>query len=268
MRHTLVAFHAHPDDEVLSTGGTLARAAAEGHRTVVVIATRGELGEVPDGLLAPSEELSQRRVAETARAAEILGVARLEFLGYRDSGMAGTPHNHLPGAFAGADVEEAAGRLAALLDEERADVLTTYDGHGGYGHPDHVQVHRVGHRAARVAGRPPRVYEATIDRDHLRRLMALARGPLGNHLPRPDGEPPDVSGLGVSEHEITTRVDVTPFIDAKRRALFAHESQVGETHFFRNLPEPVFALAFGTEWFIRADARDGGGETGLFHGLP
>ena len=148
---TLVAFHAHPDDECITTGGTLAKAADEGHRVVLVYATRGEVGEAPEGLLAPGERLVDRRVAEVTRAAEVLGAHRVEFLGYRDSGMAGTPDNDHPDAFCRADVGAAAERLAALLREEAADVLLVYDEHGNYGHPDHVQVHRVGVAAAHHA---------------------------------------------------------------------------------------------------------------------
>src|SRR4051794_8687110 len=124
---TLVCFHAHPDDEAVSTAGTMVKAAADGHRVVLVVATRGEHGEVEDGFLNSGEELWQRRVQETAAAAEILGVARHEFLGYRDSGMMGTSENDAPDAFWQADLDEAAERLARILREEQADVLTIYD---------------------------------------------------------------------------------------------------------------------------------------------
>src|SRR3954451_17999697 len=171
---TLVCFHAHPDDECIATAGVMAKAAKDGHRVVLVVATKGENGEVPDGYLDQGEELWERRVKETHASAEILGVARVEFLGYTDSGMIGTPENDLPGSFWTADVEEAAARLARILRDERADVLTIYDDHGNYGHPDHIQVHRVGVRAAELAG-VPEVYEATMNRDEIKRLMEMAR---------------------------------------------------------------------------------------------
>ena len=151
---TLVSFHAHPDDEAIPTGGTLAKAAKDGHRVVLVFGTRGEHGEVVEGYLDAGEQLWERRVKETHAAAEILGVSRVEFLGYVDSGMMGTPENEAPGSFWQADVEEAAQRLAAILREEDAAVLTAYDENGVYGHPDHIQVHRVGLRAAELAGTP------------------------------------------------------------------------------------------------------------------
>src|SRR2546421_4234857 len=139
---TLVCFHAHPDDEVLMTGGIMAQASAAGHRVVLVVATGGELGEVPADL-ATGETLVERRRVETLRSATALGVARVVWLGYEDSGMAGWEQNKNPAAFIQADVDEAAGRLAAVLDEEAAAVLTVYDYRGNYGHPDHIRVHVV-----------------------------------------------------------------------------------------------------------------------------
>src|SRR6266702_6846346 len=168
---TLVSFHAHPDDECIACGGIIRKAADEGHRVVLVVATRGENGEIPEGFLGPGEELWQRRVAETHASAAILGAHRVEFLGYTASGMMGTPANDAPGSFWTAPVDEAAKKLAAILDGERADVLTCYDANGGYGHPDHIQVHRVGMRAAELAG-TPRVYQSTINRAHMLRGMA------------------------------------------------------------------------------------------------
>ena len=141
---TLVTFHAHPDDECIACGGVMRAAAEAGHRVVLVVATGGEHGEIVPDVLAPGQTLAERRYDETLESARILGVARTEFLGYVDSGMVGTETNTAPGAFAAADVERAARELAAILREEAADVVTVYDEHGGYGHPDHVQVHRVG----------------------------------------------------------------------------------------------------------------------------
>ena len=169
---TLVCLHAHPDDESIATGGTIARAVAEGHRVVLVMATGGEYGETPPDL-APGETLADRRRAETERSAAVLGVHRLAWLGYRDSGMTGWEQNAMPGSFIGADVEEAAGRLADILREERADVLTSYDWHGNYGHPDHIQVHRVGMRAAEMTG--VRVVQATMNRDAMRIMAQQAK---------------------------------------------------------------------------------------------
>jgi LmbE family N-acetylglucosaminyl deacetylase len=262
---TLVGFHAHPDDEAIAQGGTLARASSEGHRVVLVFATKGELGEHPDGFLDAGETLGSRRIRETLDAADALGVHRVEFLGFSDSGMAGTASNDDPACFACADVDVAATRLAAILDEERADVLTVYDEHGTYGHPDHIQVHRVGHRAAQIA-RTPRVYEATMNRDHLRRLIVAARD-AGMDIPgMPD--PDSFDGFGLGDDEITTIVDVTGFVAQKRAAMAAHASQIGENSIFLSLSDDIFPLVWGTEFYVRVGAEPGTSDTWLFEDAP
>jgi len=244
---TLVAFHAHPDDESISMGGTMARAAAAGHKVVVVTATDGAVGEVDEGLLGNGESLEMRRSAELQRAATILGIDRAVQLGYRDSGMMGTADNDHPDCFWQADVDTAAAKLAAVLSEEGADVLTVYDGYGGYGHPDHIQVHRVGHAAARLAG-IGRVYEASMNRDRIRAMRAMS--PDAEEGPE-DDDRFDMDKIGLAEDEITTAVDVSDWLEQKRAAMAAHESQIAEDSWFLALPPDVFAMSFGTEWFRR-----------------
>lgn len=253
---TLVSFHAHPDDECIATGGVMRKAHEDGHRVVLVIATRGELGEVPDGFLDEGEELWQRRVVETRASADILGADRLEFLGYTDSGMMGEPTNDQPGTFWTASVEEAAVKLAAILREENADVLTVYDDHGGYGHPDHIQVHRVGMRAAALAG-TPRIYQATINRD--RALAARREFAAQNGVETPEFD----ESFGSPESKITCAVDVAPYLAHKRKAMRAHASQISEQSFFLAMPDEAFQRAFGTEWFIREGQGPGFTETDL-----
>ncbi|MEQ1788416.1 MAG: PIG-L family deacetylase [Acidimicrobiales bacterium] len=252
---TIVSFHAHPDDESIHVGGTLAKASAAGHRVVLVFATKGEHGEVAEGFLDDGEHLWQRREQEVAKSAEILGAQRVEFLGYHDSGMIGTPENELPSAFWQAPIDEAAERLAQILREEQADALTAYDSDGGYGHPDHIQVHRVGLRAAELAG-TPRFFEATMNRDHLRRVIEAAAA--SGAIPRE--EVPDVtqeSSFGRPESAITTTVDVRDHVGAKRASMAVHASQISDNHFFLTMPEEAFAQSFGQEWFIRHGVPDG-----------
>lgn len=241
----------------------MAAAAAEGHRVVLVVATRGEAGEVPEGFLAPGERLADRRVAETHASAALLGVSRVEFLDYVDSGMVGTPTNLDPGSFWQADVHEAAQRLAVILDQERAHALTVYDDHGTYGHPDHVQVHRVGVRAAALAG-TSRVFESTVNRAAVRQLAIEAEP--GNALPDVDA-----MDLGVGEELLTTAVDVRPWLAVKRAAMWAHASQISEQSYFLALPDDVFQAVFGVEWYIRRGApvpiAPGAWETSLFGDL-
>ncbi len=266
---TLVTFHAHPDDEAIATGGAMARAHAEGHRVVLVVATGGEHGEIPDDL-APGESLADRRRAETDRSGAALGVDRIVWLGYTDSGMTGWGQNDHDHAFCQAGLDDAAGRLALVLREERADVLTIYDWHGNYGHPDHVQVHRVGSRAAQlVADALPalRVFEATMNRDELRRQMQLAREAGGGFGPEddfdPDGPMDDGNPMGLPESELTMVVDVHEFVAQKRAAIAAHRSQVTDSSFFLQMPDEMFALAFGSEWY-REQGRDPGLRPGWF----
>jgi LmbE family N-acetylglucosaminyl deacetylase len=244
---TVVFFHAHPDDEAIATAGTMAKLAEGGHRVVLVTATRGELGEIPDGLLDQGESLAERRLVELTEACRVLGVARQSFLGYLDSGMAGEASNDRPGCFAAADIEEAAGELAGILVEEAADVLVTYDEHGGYGHPDHVQVHRVGMRAADLASTPV-VYMSTMNRDFMRTLA--------DRVDSSDWEPPagttdGLDTMGEPADRLTTEVDVSRWIERKREAMTAHASQISETSFFLSMPDDVFSTVWGREWYIR-----------------
>lgn len=245
---TLVCLHAHPDDESIATGGLMAHAAAAGHRVVLVVGTRGEHGEVEDGFLDPGEQLGLRRISETLASASVLGAARVEFLGYVDSGMMGTPENDGPYSFWQADVEQAAHRFAQILIEERADVVTIYDENGGYGHPDHLQVHRVGARGAEIAG-VERVFEATMNRDAIKRSIAAAKESDQvdeSNFPDLDGE----AEFGMPESSITHSIDVTAFIGQKRESMRCHASQISPDDFFLKMPDDIFAGAFGTEWYI------------------
>ncbi len=254
---TLVCFHAHPDDEAIATGGTMLLASRAGHRVVLVLATRGEHGEPVHGVLRPGEELWERRVAETHAAAEILGVHRVEFLGYRDSGMMGEPTNDDPASFWQADRNEAATRLAAILQEEGADALTVYDPHGGYGHPDHIQVHRVGTAAAELVG-VERTFWATMNRTNVQKLMAESPEVMES-LDEERAENASDEEFGLPEDELTHAVDVVGVIDEKRRAMAAHASQIADDDFFLSLPPGVFRQAFGTEWYVDpALGRQGG----------
>ena len=273
MMGTLVCFHAHPDDEAISTGGTIARAAAEGHRVILVLATNGEWGESPDDL--GDQTLLERRRDEVTASAAALGIARIVWLGYEDSGMTGWEQNSNPGSFFQAPLDEAAERLAAVLREENCDIVTVYDWHGNYGHPDHIQVHRVGHRAAELAG-TPKLFEATMNRDAIRRLAQAAKDmgiPLGGEGDDEfdiDGPADDGNPMGMEEHEITLAVDVSGYIANKRASIRAHTSQITDTSFFLQMPDDVFTMSFGTEWFIEKGVTTGSGpRTGwLFDAAP
>lgn len=255
---TLVSFHAHPDDEAISTGGSLARASAEGHRVVLVIATNGDYGEIPADL-AHDETLADRRRAETVQSAAVLGVHRVVWLGYKDSGMTGWPQNADPESFWQAPLEQAAEKLAQVLRDEHADVLTVYDWHGNYGHPDHIKVHTVGHRAAELA-ETPNVFEATMNRDHIVQIMIRAKemgANIGGDDFDPAGPADDGNPFGMPQSELTHQVDVMDFLDAKRQSLRSHASQISDSSFFLEMPQEAFAESFGTEWFIKKGQTGG-----------
>jgi LmbE family N-acetylglucosaminyl deacetylase len=247
---TLVCFHAHPDDECINTGGTMARAAADGHRVVLVVATGGEWGESPADL-AVGETLAQRRAIEVNRSAAILGVQRVEFLGYEDSGMTGWDQNANTGAFMNAPLDEAANRLAEILRNENASTLTIYDWHGGYGHPDHIAVHRVGARAAELA-ETPYVYEATMNRTAMLRFFEELKASGIDPEFDPESGTDDGTPIGTPEEELTTSIDVSSHLEKKRASMAAHGSQITDASFFMQMPPEAFMAAFGTEWFRRS----------------
>lgn len=276
MTRTLVAFHAHPDDEALLTAGTMARAAAAGHRVVLVLATDGGLG-LASASFREGGQLGAARLAEAQRSAEALGVARVEWLGYADSGSGPDLYDNPPGQvrFCRAPLEEAAERLAAVLKTERADVLLSYDRNGGYGHRDHVRVHEVAARAAEIAG-TPRVLEATVPRDLLVRAIRL----VGRLYRFPsEFDPTSFERAYSARSEITHRIDVRRYAGAKRASMRAHASQAtgagaaepgaaseggsGEQtgdrtlQGFLRIPRPLFDLVFGREWFRDPSATPG-----------
>jgi LmbE family N-acetylglucosaminyl deacetylase len=250
---TIVAFHAHPDDEVLLTGGTIALLAAGGHRVIIVMACDGDVWPGPD---------QGRRLDALRASAAILGAQKAVHLGYADSGHGPLLFDDPPGLtrFARADPEEAAAKLAALLADEHADLLLSYDARGGYGHRDHVRVHQVGARAARLAG--VRVVEATVPRELVARL---ARPMLWFRLlTRHSAD--EMRGYGTPRSAITHRVDVRRHTAQKRAALAAHCQPASgrgpgrASRLLRTLtrcPVPVFRIACGTEWFAEPGGRTG-----------
>ncbi|WP_368660385.1 PIG-L deacetylase family protein [Kocuria sp.] len=261
MSSVLVFLHAHPDDESSGTAGTMAKAAREGHRVVEIIATNGDFGTPPapkqDG--TPVGSVVEHRRQEAAKAAQVIGIHRVEWLGYSDSGMTGWEQNAARDCFMQADVEEAAAKVAAILDEENADVLVGYDWHGNYGHPDHVKVHAVAHRAAELAAKPVRLLETTMNRDEMRRRFeaAVAAGADPETLFDPEHPGDDGNGLGLPESELHWAVELTPGLLAiKRNALAAHGSQEDVQHLL-GFPQDQFKQAFGTEHYREVGRPDG-----------
>src|SRR5688572_17763242 len=245
-RLTLMAVHAHPDDEAIGTGGILAWAAAEGIQTVLVTCTGGEVGEIAPATGATPENLGEIRKRELLEATEILGVTHLEMLGYRDSGMMGTADNLHPDSFYQADLNAAILRMVSLVRKYRPAVIVTYDENGFYGHPDHINAHRVAvgafHRASDAGledGQEPfspsKLYYTAVAKSSFaefgRRLRELGiDGPGGRTLDEAErlGEAVEAEmPWGVPDELITTVVDVSAYAAQKRKALWAHATQMG-----------------------------------------
>jgi LmbE family N-acetylglucosaminyl deacetylase len=293
---TLMAVHAHPDDEATGTGGVFARYAAEGIRTVLVTCTDGGCGDGPGGVKPgepghdPAAVVALRR-SELEASCEVLKISDLEMLGYADSGMMGWPTNTAPGSFWTTPVEEAAARLAELLRRYQPDVVVTYDENGFYGHPDHIQAHRITMAAVALVDSPAKVYWTTAPRSMMAKFGEFLReagadweavepatGDAGDARPedapaenaQPENAQPENAQpeIGLPDEEITTWVDTTEFGGRKYDALAAHASQSDSTFFLKLGPER-FTDLMGVETFVRVHDTTGAAlpETDLFAGL-
>jgi mycothiol conjugate amidase Mca len=287
---TLMAVHAHPDDETIQSGGVLTRYGAEGVETVLVTCTDGAVGEISDPALASPENLAAVRVEELAEACRIMGIKQRFNLGYRDSGMMGTDDNKRPNAFWQADMEEATGRLVAIIRTTRPDVIVTSNENGDYGHPDHINANRVAVAAFHAAADPARysdqglapwqtrkLYYSAFPRSGFARLQQMLIE-AGIELPPEEspnteaetaaGESPD-EVFGTPDDLITTEIDISAFIDTKRAALAAHRTQMGPESMFMRMPDTIWREAWGAEHFclIESSVATPAKEDDLFLGL-
>jgi N-acetyl-1-D-myo-inositol-2-amino-2-deoxy-alpha-D-glucopyranoside deacetylase len=292
MTDGLLFVHAHPDDEAIGTGATMAKYAAQGTAVTLVTCTLGELGEIipaDKAHLAADRDgtLGQYRIGELAAACAALGVTDHRFLGgagrWRDSGMMGTPTNDDAGAFWQADVDEAAGALLEVIAAVRPRVIVTYDANGFYGHPDHIQAHRVAWRAyQRCGGVVAKFYATTVPKSVLAQGIALMResqapgGPDRAGRGGPDFatvESVDDLPFGVPDEQVTTEIDATAFLDAKVAAMRAHATQIAVDSPFFALSDRVGQRAFGREYYTLLDGPRGPGsgpdgrETDLLAGI-
>lgn len=268
---TLMAVHAHPDDEA-SGGGILAAYADQGIRTVVVTCTNGEFGDAPGGI-KPGQDghdtdmVAQIRLSELRESTKILKVSEVETLGYHDSGMEEWDYKDSPDAFWNIPVDTVAGRIGDLMAKYRPHVLVTYDDQGAYQHPDHVHASRAAQVAAEKTGIPAKVYLSTMRGSSWRKIWEALRE-AGE--PVPDFTEDEERGRRAleSEERITTTIDIRPVLDRKRQALFAHASQINDS-WFSKIPPEIAEAAFGYEYFIRAVDRTGTPvpEDDLFAGL-
>ena len=263
---SLLAVHAHPDDESITMGGTLARYASEGIRTTLVTATRGEVGEILDKDLDPTEaapRLGSIREAELRKACAILGVHELIFLGYEDSGMMGQSRNHAFEAFWRADHWEAVARLIQIVRRVKPQVIATYNEIGGYGHPDHINAHRVATMAFYHADntelfpggephRPGKLYYTAFPLSQIRTMAErLKQAGLENPF-ESYGEPPP---FAVTDDRVTTRLDVSAQLDKKIAAMLAHRTQIPPDSWFMKLRDALGADAWRFESYERVRTR-------------
>jgi LmbE family N-acetylglucosaminyl deacetylase len=273
---TLMAVHAHPDDEASSTGGVLALYSSQGVRTIVVTCTNGEFGDAPGGV-KPGEDghdekaVAQLRLAELRQSGKILGVTDLEMLGYHDSGMPDWEYRNRPDAFCNIPLADVASRIGTLIDKYRPQVVITYDDKGPYQHPDHLHASQAAQAAVKASGIPAKLYLTAMRSSSWAKVMEALRE-AGEDVPEwdPDDEAAKAAARAAAESEarITTMVDIRPMLDRKREALMAHASQIAES-WFAKIPPEVAAEAFGYESFIRALDSTGAPvpETDLFAGV-
>lgn len=267
----LMAVHAHPDDEVFSTGGILAKSAQAGDRVVVVYCTNGEAGEMHDADLVVEEalpRLGEIRVEEARKACALLGVTDVFFLGYRDSGMKDTEENAHPAAFANAELDEAVQRLDTIIRSTRPEVILAYDEGGGYGHPDHIMAHRIAveafQRLQHEPGGPRKLYYSARSREGFRRYVEAIKQ-HGLSIPWMNGDF-NLDEYGVPDADITAHIDVEPFVGLKKQALAVHRTQIRPDFFYLQIPDEALAAGSGLEYFIRVlpPPAPGERETDLF----
>jgi LmbE family N-acetylglucosaminyl deacetylase len=272
---TLLACFAHPDDEVFGSGGTLARYAAEGARVILVCATAGEVGEISDPILASPENLGEVRREELRCSAQHLGVSEVVLLGYRDSGMAGTPDNDNPRAFAKAPSEEVVSRLVGIMRDLKPEVVVTFEPGGGYGHPDHMAIHHHTVAAFVAAGdakqfpeqgpawQPSRLFYTAIPRSFFLEMRDRLRE-MG--IDTSDFARFEEAGAGWPDEKVNVTLDISAFIDAKWTALHCHRTQLSPDNLFLKVPEQVIKQGFSREHFALAIPEPQPGErlSGLF----
>ena len=275
---TLLAVHAHPDDESISTGGILAKYAAKGLRTVLAYGTGGEAGDILNPKFVapkPGLDIKEIRAIELAAALKVLAVKTVYYLGYRDSGMAGSPENDHPQAFARADIREATARLVEIIRRVRPQVMVTYNEKGTYLHPDHIMANRVTLRAFQASGdadfgiaealdpwQPSKLYYTAIPLERIRRMYRIVKE---------RGEEPgfDPEVIGTPEEKITAVVDVRQYLSRKLEALNCHQSQMNPNSVIRRMSKEFREEVMGYEHFQcvqgcpAADTK----ETDLFEGL-
>ncbi len=277
-KFAILAVHAHPDDETISTGGILAKYSEQGFRTALAYGTRGEAGEILNPQFVSPEQglnIKEIRAIELEAAVKVLAVDSVYYLGYRDSGMAGSPENHHPQAFARADIGEATTRLVEIIRQVRPQVIVTYNEKGTYLHPDHIMANRVTVRAFQASAdphfeidralkpwQPAKLYYTAIPLERIRRMYRIAK-----EQGEDPGFDPDV--IGTKEEKISATVDVRKYLAQKLEALNCHQSQLNPNSLFRRMANEFREEVMGYEHFqcVYGCRTNGTRETDLFEDL-
>jgi LmbE family N-acetylglucosaminyl deacetylase len=276
--HSLMALFAHPDDEAFGTGGTISRYSQENVDVSLVCATRGEAGEISDPSFATPDSLGEVRENELRCAAETMGIKQLIFLNYRDSGMAGTQENQNPLAFINIPSEIVIPKLVGLIRRLQPEVVVTFEPNGGYGHPDHIAIHRHTVAAFQAAGNPDqypelgdawqakRLFYTAIPRSFFEAMRAQMEE-LG--LDTEELEWMNDTTLGWPDEKVHVNLDVAPTVELKWDALNCHRTQFGPGNLFRRLPKEKVMKLMQTEHFSLAwpEPQSDQKLSGLFDGL-
>ncbi|UCH60982.1 MAG: PIG-L family deacetylase [Anaerolineales bacterium] len=278
MTKTLLAVYAHPDDEAFGTGGSLTHYTAQGIRVVLVCATRGEVGEISDPSYATPETLGQVRESELRCAAETMGISEVIFLDYRDSGMAGTAENEDPRAFINAPADEVIAKVVAIIRRVQPDIVVTFEPNGGYGHPDHIAIHKhtvaafraasdpSSHPGLGTAWKPQRLFYSAIPRSFFREMVEQLKA-LGENVS--DFERFEEEGRGWPDEKVNVTIDVSKTVEAKWEALECHRTQFGPANLFKRLPEKDVKKLMSREYYALAwpEQEPGSKLPDLFAGL-
>lgn len=245
----LLVVLAHPDDETFACGGTIAKYASHGVEVVLICATRGEAGEINDTSISKSTPLGEIREQELKHASKVLGISKIHFLDYRDSGMNGSPDNHHPLALCQANQKEISEHIGKIISDFMPDVIITFDPNGGYGHPDHVAIHQAtlsAHKSHKIG----ELYYVAFPVSVAKQIQDSIIG----HDDEQNFPTIDIETVAVPDELITTKIDIKPYGEYKRTAALCHRSQITGNDAFSWAPEEVRCRLMSTEYYLMPDS--------------
>ena len=262
---TVLSIFAHPDDEAFGSGGTLAELVQKGHKVTAVCATNGDVGEISDPALATPENLWQVRQEEMRRAMAVMGITDVRFLGYRDSGMDGTPDNENPACLFQADPSKVEAEVSALLDELKPDIVFTHDPTGGYGHPDHLTTYQRATAAVEaMTNDRPHLYYVCFPKSNFRKLWQE----MTDAGITPPFAKEEMEKIGSPDDYLTTVRDVSEYVDIKKESLNCHQTQLDPNGPFSAMAPEFMTAWMSTEYFYLNQPKGGGSQEDILAELP